>query len=379
MEMKTYLRVLVRKWWIVVPAFLITFVSTMVFTFAQAPTYQATATFIVAPSGSAGDVRTFVSYLDTLSRQVEIANTYTQLAISRQVRDEVVEALGLSTLQNKSLAVESKMRAGTNVMDIRVEGNDPVLVADFANKIGEHTVGFSAELYEAYQLIPLDPALPPQIPISPNTKLNLALGAVLGLALGGGLAFLSDYMQAPLGSYMNLDILDAETGAYNKRYFVQRLGEEMSRAKRNKYPLSLALMNIDHTGVMRSFPSPQSRTEALRKVTVFLRQYLRQEDVMARVDGTTFGFLLPDVPEEKAKAVMEKLQSRLAWSAFEMETSGIKLNLSGAAGIAAYSFNGTAQAELLENANHALRQAEAAGYGKVAVFVDGGQPDDSES
>jgi diguanylate cyclase (GGDEF)-like protein len=153
----------------------------------------------------------------------------------------------------------------------------------------------------------------------------------------------------------------------------------MSRAKRNKYPLSLAMMNIDHPGVMRASLSPQFRGEALRKVTVFLKQYLREEDVMARLEGTTFAFLLPDMSEEKAKDIMERLQTRLAWTAFEMEKSGLKLNLSGAAGVAAYTHNGAGQAELLESASHALRKAEATGYGKVSLYAESEHTDDSQS
>jgi diguanylate cyclase (GGDEF)-like protein len=372
MELKIYLRILLRKWWIILPVFLITFTATIVFTFTQASTYDAVATMIVAPAGSVGDVRGFANNLDILSSRTQIASTYAEVASSRSIKQEAIEALNLSPYQAKGLIVGSKLRAGTNVLEVSVEGDDPILVADFANKVGEKTIAYAQKLYESYDVTTLDPARPPIEPVRPDRKLNVALGAVLGLALGVGLAFLSEYMQSPLETMMNLGILDEETGAYNKRYFAQRLGEEMSRAKRNQYPLSLALMNVDDAGVMRTSLSPQFRREALRKVTVFLKQYLRKEDVMSRLDGTTFAFLLPDMPESKAKVIMEKLQTRVAYTAFEMEKSGVKLNLSGAAGIVAYNYNGTSQTELLEKAGHALQLAETAGYGKVYALSEDG-------
>jgi diguanylate cyclase (GGDEF)-like protein len=369
MELKIYLRILLRKWWIVLSVFLITFTATVVLTFTQAPTYRATATFVTAPA-SALEVGSFVGGLSVLSGRTEITNTYTEVASSWVIRREAADELALSWDQWKGLSVESHLRAGTNVMEITVEGSDPVLVRDFANMIGAKTMSYVQELYEVFDMRPLDQAGVPSSPIKPNKMLYLTLGAILGLVLGVGLAFLSEYLQTPLEGMANFGILDNETGAYNQRYFRQRLGEEMSRSRRNRYPLSLALMNVDQLEAIGTSFSSQARSEALRKIVVFLKQYLREEDVLARLDGTIFAFLLPDMPGEKAKASIEKLQTRIAWTPLEMEKSGVKLNLSGAAGVAAYQHNGTAQDEFLARANHALQQAESAGYGKVHLLSE---------
>ena len=147
----------------------------------------------------------------------------------------------------------------------------------------------------------------------------------------------------------------------------------MSRAKRNTYPLSLALMNVDHLDTLRSSP-PQVRREALRKVAVLLKQHLREEDVMARLDETVFAFLFPDMPGSKAQETVEKLQTRIAWTPLEMEKSGLKLNLSGSAGVVAYQCNGTKQNELLDLANRALEEAETSGYEKVRLIFENGDP-----
>jgi len=373
MELRIYLRILLRKWWIILPAFLITFTSTIVFTFTQAPTYETIATFVVSPSSAFADVRSFTEGLDRLSRRTEISTTYAEVAASRLIRREAAEELNLSQDQRQSLSVASQLVAGTNVIKITVEGSDPVLVRDFANVVGARTMAYVQDLYDGYYMNPLDHASLPASPSRPNKKLNLALGAILGMALGGGLALLSEYLQTPLEGMMNFAVLDDETGAYNGRYFRQRLGEEISRAKRNKYPLSVALMNVDQLDVMGTSFSPQDRSQALRKVALFLKQYLREEDILARLDGTIFAFLLPDISGEEARAVMEKLQTRIAWTPLEMEESGAKLNLSGAAGVVAYQCNGTGQDEFLAEADRALQQAEAGGYGKVCLLSESGE------
>lgn len=370
MELKAYLRILARKWWIALPAFLVTFTSTVVFTFTQAPVYEAKTTYVVTPNDA---FENFAYGLDLLSRRAEIASTYAEVASSYLIKNLAADELGLSLEQRESLSIESRLLAGTNVLEIAAQGNDPVLVRDFANTVGAKTVAYVEDLYETYNLRPLDQATQPTFAIEPNRKLNLALGGILGLVLGMGLAVLSEYLQAPLESVTNFGILDNETGVYNKRYFVQRLKEEMSRAKRNSYPMSLALMNVDYLGVMDTAP-PQIRSEALRRVAVFLKQYLRDEDVVARLGGTVFAVLLPDMSGESAKETMEWLQTRIAWTPFELEKSGIKLNLRGTVGVVAYQYNGTGQNELLAQATRALEQAETAGYGQVCLLAENEDP-----
>jgi diguanylate cyclase (GGDEF)-like protein len=377
MELKVYLRVLARKWWLTLPIFLIAFTSTVVFTFAQRPTYEATATFVVAPGGY---FENFAYGLDLLSRRSEISSTYAEVANSRLVKNLAAEELGLSPGQRESLSVNGRLLAGTNVLAITAYGNDPILVRDFANLVGDKMVLYVEDLYEAFELQPLDQATIPTSPIAPDKKLNLALGGILGLILGMGIAFLAEYLQAPLEHVANFGILDSETGAYNKDYFLQRLREEMSRANRNSYPLSLALMNVDHLGVTNSLSS-QVRSEMLRQAATLVKRHLRDEDIIAHIRGTVFGFLLPDMSGEKAKETVERLQARIAYTLFEMEENAIKLNLSGTASVVTYQFDGVRHDELLMQATRALEEAEAAGYGKVYLFAENGdQPsvDDDE-
>ena len=369
MEIKTYLRILIRKWWVVMPTFLITLVASIIFTFTQTPVYQTTSTFIVAPNSSFQDVKNFLSGLDVLSNRSEISSTYAEVAASRQIKQLAADELRLSRDQKESLSVSSRLLAGTNVLEITVEGNDPALVRDFSNTVGTKTVTYVQGLYDTYELKSLDSANLPASPISPAVKLNLALGAVLGLVLGVGLAFLAEYLQAPLENLANFAILDDETGVYNEHYFVQRMRQEMSRARRNQYPLSLALINIDHMGVTRSTP-PQVRNEIMRQAAVLLKQHLREEDLVARLNGTVFAVLLPDLPGEDAKEAVEKLQTRIAWTPFEMEKTGAKVNLNGTAGVAAYQCNGTGHNELMAKAEQALEEAEAAGLGQVCLVSE---------
>jgi diguanylate cyclase (GGDEF)-like protein len=374
MELKVYLRIMLARWWVVLPAFLVALTATIVLTFTQAPTYQSTATYVVKPNAASfGDLQSFASGLDMLSRRTEIATTYAEVASSRLIKREAADALGLPQEQRKGFSIGSQLLAGTNIVKITVTGSDPVLVRDLADMVGVKTMAYVQELYETYDLTPLDQASLPHSPTRPNKALNLALGAAFGLALGAGLALLSEYLQIPLESTAKLNVFDVDTGTYTRQYFMQRLGEEISRAKRNSYPLSLALMNVDSLGMMHS-SSPQVRSQALRKVTALLKKYLREEDILAHLDGTVFAFLLPDMPGEEAEEAIENLQTRIAETPFGMGGSGIKLNLSGSAGVVAYQRNGTGKDEFLALAARALEESEAFGCGKVRLLENGSPP-----
>ena len=195
MEIETLLRILIRKWWIIVPIFLVTFLATVVFTIKQPPVYEATATYVAKLSRRVTDNRDFAAVINTLSSRVEIATTYAEVANSRRLRAIAAQKLNLSPQALKNLSVSSRLIPGTNIVEISVQGTDPVQVRDFANTIGSSTVEYVQSLYAAFTLDSLDEAIISRDPIRPNVILNLILGGVLGLTLGCGIALLAHFFQ----------------------------------------------------------------------------------------------------------------------------------------------------------------------------------------
>jgi len=76
-----------------------------------------------------------------------------------------------------------------------VQGTDPTLVGNFANSVGASTIEYAQSLYGTFALVPLDEAGTPRRPIQPKAGVNLALGGVLGLVLGSGIALLTYFFQ----------------------------------------------------------------------------------------------------------------------------------------------------------------------------------------
>jgi capsular polysaccharide biosynthesis protein len=197
-ELRSYLLIVWRKRCLILAAFLSTLLSTMIITFLQTPVYEATSTFVVTPSGTYRNAESLASVLDLMSRRAELASTYAEVAASRSIKQEAADQFGLSEAQREDLTVESRLLPGTNVLEIKVQGNDARMVSAFTDKVGALAANYTRTLYEAYGLQPLDMADLPTSPVQPNKIRNLALGTALGLAFGVSLALLAFSLAPPL-------------------------------------------------------------------------------------------------------------------------------------------------------------------------------------
>ena len=230
MEIRSYLRIIIRKLWIILPIVILTLGATVVYTNRQQPVYTARTTFVARLNQEFIDNKGNASALDVLSRRTEIATTFSEVAKSRRIKFYAAERLGLSLDDRKNLTVDSRLLAGTNIIEISTEGYNPKLVSDFTNSLGAATIDYVNSLYEAFELIPLDEAIAPTAPSRPNKLFNYILGAIVGLSLGLGLAFLSESLSIP-EKHSQEAADQTESDAFQGGYSPSQLQQELAELK----------------------------------------------------------------------------------------------------------------------------------------------------
>jgi len=97
--------------------------------------------------------------------------------------------------------------------------------------------------------------------------------------------------------YKELSLTDHLTGLFNKRYFQTRLVEEVTRARRSSYDISLIFCDIDYFKRVNDRFGHHIGDEVLRKAAQILRggvdelniiSRLRKSDIIARYGGEEF-------------------------------------------------------------------------------------------
>lgn len=194
MDLKDYLRILRENW---LPIVLITLLGLGLAAGATAltqPKYTASTQVFVAVGG--GDSATEI--LQGSSFSEKRVTSYVSLAKSPRVLQPVIDELGLdTTAEELAETVTANAPLQTVLINIGATHTDPERAAQIADATAEsliRTVG-EVETPEAsgeplVDLSVVDEARIPDSPSSPRTLLNLALGLVIGAALGVAYALL---------------------------------------------------------------------------------------------------------------------------------------------------------------------------------------------
>ncbi|CAN5424394.1 polysaccharide biosynthesis tyrosine autokinase [soil metagenome] len=208
MELTDYLHILRKNWLIIVLATLLGVGAAAGYSLTRTPMYEAQSTVFVSTQagGTIGELQQGSTF--TQAR----VTTYSNLVTTPIVMNPVIAKLDLGVSANTlAQAVTASSPLNTTLITISVTDADPLLAADIANALAASLTA-AVESIETpngsdaspVRLTRVKDAVTPLAPSSPNVTLNLALGGLIGLALGIGVAVLRSVLDTRIRTPQDL-------------------------------------------------------------------------------------------------------------------------------------------------------------------------------
>jgi len=161
-----------------------------------------------------------------------------------------------------------------------------------------------------------------------------------------------------------LSITDPLTGVGNRRFFMERLRQELHRSERTGRAFVLLMLDLDHFKLVNDRFGHQRGDEVLARCADILVQNVRKTDLAARYGGEEFCVLLPETSEERGMLVAGKLRS-----AIEKTTCNTKTPITVSIGVAEWAQEDTRD-DLLRRADRAMYGAKKRGRNCVVGFSE---------
>ena len=169
-----------------------------------------------------------------------------------------------------------------------------------------------------------------------------------------------------------ISITDVLTGFLNRRYFHERLIEEIERSKRHASAMSLAIMDLDDFKVLNDTYGHQAGDEALKAIARCVHGSIRAIDVAARYGGEEFTLILPQTDKLEARLIAERICHEVAALTVSHQLLEGYEQLTVSIGLATYPDDARTPEELIRCADRALYVAKDRGKNQVIAFGDGG-------
>jgi diguanylate cyclase (GGDEF)-like protein len=115
---------------------------------------------------------------------------------------------------------------------------------------------------------------------------------------------------ATLRSRMDaLALSDSLTGLVTRRVWDEEVPRELARARRAESPLALAVLDIDHMSAFNMLRGEREGDRLIKETGARWRTELREVDMLARLEGTEFGILLPNCGLGEAVEVLDRVRA----------------------------------------------------------------------
>jgi diguanylate cyclase (GGDEF)-like protein/PAS domain S-box-containing protein len=158
---------------------------------------------------------------------------------------------------------------------------------------------------------------------------------------------------------------DSLTGLLNHGELMERLGEEIDRARRHGHALSFLMLDLDHFKDVNDRLGHPTGDEVLQSVAELLDGETRASDVAGRYGGEEFAMILPHADLEESREIGERIRRGIEECRVGDETEECRITCS--VGVANLQPEPNDPDQLVKRADRALYRAKEKGRNRVAI------------
>lgn len=202
MELRDYFSIIRRRWLIVVAAIVVCVGASGLLTAVATPMYASTASLFVSSAQSTTNSEFFQGGQFSAQR----VTTYAVLAKSRDLAVRIIDETGVNMTPAELIEnVTASVVPETVTLELTVLDADPKQAQTLAQAYAEGMTNLVLELEKPVgqttppvKMMIVDAASEPEDAVSPEPTRNLALGLIVGLLLGVGIAVLRDILDTTI-------------------------------------------------------------------------------------------------------------------------------------------------------------------------------------
>lgn len=161
---------------------------------------------------------------------------------------------------------------------------------------------------------------------------------------------------------------DHLTGLPNRALFQKELDRRLEEAVGRDHGLALMFLDLDHFKGVNDSLGHAKGDLLLQSIAERLRDCLGKEDILARLNGDEFIFLLTEVDDPEAVMAFAGTVQRFMAQPFDLD--GDEIYVGTSIGIACYPLHGADAPNLIKRADRALYAAKERGRNAIELFSE---------
>lgn len=165
----------------------------------------------------------------------------------------------------------------------------------------------------------------------------------------------------------DLAIRDSLTGLYLRRYFLERMTEELPRQLKRKTELSFLMMDLDYFKDYNDRFGHVAGDIVLKMLGgILIKNFKKAGNIICRYGGEEFAVMLPDCARDEAYKLAEKFRKEVEGTEIILRREKTKITIS--VGVACFPSQTQMKEELIQKADEALYAAKKKGKNQVCLL-----------